>query len=106
LEELGYRVDTAGSATEAMNKIKLMSGQVDLAVVDVGLPDRRGDVLVNELRALYPDLPIVIASGYEDVGLRERFGGDRLIGFVRKPYVRDDIEAAVAIACKRREGGQ
>jgi PAS domain S-box-containing protein len=104
LEELGYRVETAGSATEAMNKVKLINGQIDLAIVDVGLPDRKGDVLVGELRALYPHLPIVIASGYGEVDLRERFGDDDLISYLRKPYMREDIEKAVSIARGRREG--
>src|SRR5262249_39326157 len=102
LEELGYRVETAGSATEAMNKIKLINGQVDLAIVDIGLPDRKGDTFVNELRAVYPHLPIVIASGYHEAGLRERFGADPLISFLRKPYARVDIEKAVSAARRGR----
>jgi CheY-like chemotaxis protein len=104
LEELGYRVETAGSATEAINKVRLINGQIDLAIVDVGLPDRKGDVLVGELRALYPHLPIVIASGYDEVDLRERFGGDDLVSFLRKPYMRKDIENAVSRVHKPRQG--
>ena len=34
-------------------------------VADVGLPDRKGDVLAGELRALHPELPIIIATGYD-----------------------------------------
>jgi PAS domain S-box-containing protein len=96
LEELGYRVVTVASATDAMNKARLMSGQFDLAVVDIGLPDRKGDVLVNELRVLYPHLPVVIASGYDDGELRRRFAGHARIGYVRKPYDRDQLHKAVA----------
>ena len=77
--ELGYRVETAGSATEAMNKVKLLRGDIGLAIVDIGLPDRKGDVLVGELRALHPQLPIVIATGYDsaelDAALRGRSEG-------------------------------
>ena len=69
LEDLGYRVETAGSATEAMNKVKLMEGDIALAIVDIGLPDIKGDVLVGELRARHPDLPIIVASGYDDPAL-------------------------------------
>ena len=104
LEELGYRVEAAGSATEAINKVRLINGQIDLAIVDVGLPDRKGDVLVGELRALYPHLPIVIASGYDEVDLRDRFGGDDLVSFLRKPYMREDIEKAVSRVHKPRQG--
>ena len=40
---IGYTVDAAGSAAEAMNKLALVHGGVDAAVIDIGLPDRSGD---------------------------------------------------------------
>jgi PAS domain S-box-containing protein len=95
LEDLGYRVETAGSATEAMNKVKLMEGDIALAIVDIGLPGIKGDVLVGELRARHPALPIIVASGYDDLELRQRFAGDARISFIRKPYTQDDLRQAV-----------
>jgi PAS domain S-box-containing protein len=98
LEELGYCVEPAGSATAAVTKAKAKEGQFDAAIVDIGLPDRKGDALVGELRALYPQLPIIIASGYDDADLKRRFAGQANIGFVRKPYSRDDLRHAVNTA--------
>lgn len=95
LRELGYRVETAGSATEAMNKAKLLASDIGLAIVDIGLPDRKGDMLVGELRALHPQLPIVIATGYDSAELTRRFASDRRIALIRKPYTRDDLKAVV-----------
>ena len=57
LEECGLKVDTAGSAAEAMNKLRLIPGGVDALVIDMGLPDRSGDVLVREMRSIYPSSP-------------------------------------------------
>jgi CheY-like chemotaxis protein len=95
LEEAGFKVEIAGSATEAMNKLRLVSGGIDVAIVDVGLPDRKGDALVSELRIVYPSLPIVLATGYEEAGLRERFKGLSLIAFLNKPYTLDQIRDAL-----------
>jgi PAS domain S-box-containing protein len=95
LQDLGCKVETAGSVTEAMDKVKRISGGIDLAIVDIGLPDRKGDVLAAELRALYPKLPIVIASGYGDAGLRDRLKDDAYITFVGKPYTIDDLRRVV-----------
>ena len=50
LEDAGFKVDTAGSATEAMNKLALIPGRVDAVILDVGLPDRSGDILAKEIR--------------------------------------------------------
>ena len=63
LEANGFTVHAAGSATEAMNALGKIPGGVDAVVIDMGLPDRRGDALIREMRALYPLLPIVLATG-------------------------------------------
>jgi len=95
LETLGFRVEEAGSATEAINKVKARDGRIAAAIVDVGLPDRKGDALAGELRAMHADLPIVIASGYGEGALKDRFGGDPRIGFLGKPYQNEQLEAAL-----------
>ena len=96
LEGLGFKIETAGSATEAMSKLKLINGDVEAAIIDVGLPDRKGDVLVSEVRAIYPSLPIVIASGYGEDTLRSRFKSDDRITFLGKPYIAEQLRTALA----------
>jgi PAS domain S-box-containing protein len=95
LEDLGFKVETAGSATEAMSKLKL-AGDVEAAIIDVGLPDRKGDVLVGEMRAIYPWMPIVIATGYGEDALRQRFKNDDRITFLGKPYMAEQLRQALA----------
>ena len=95
LESLGFKVETAASATEAMSKIRL-NGDLEAAIVDLGLPDRKGDVLVAEMRAIYPSMPIVIASGYGDASIQKRFKGDDRIAFLAKPYATEELKAALA----------
>ena len=96
LQDLGYRVETAGSSMEAMSKVELMEADIAVAIVDVGLPDLKGDALASELRARHPHLPIVMATGYEDSGLRERFAADDRIAFMHKPYTQADMERVLA----------
>jgi CheY-like chemotaxis protein len=86
LEALGFRVEEAASGLEAINKACVLSGRIDAAIIDVGLPDRKGDAVAAELRALDVNLPIVIASGYGADALQHRFEGDRLVSFLGKPY--------------------
>ena len=57
LEEGGLKVDVAGSANDALNKLRLIPGGVDAVIIDLGLPDRDGAALVPELRSIYPSLP-------------------------------------------------
>lgn len=85
LEDAGFRVLQAGTATEAMQALR---GATDVraVIVDMGLPDRPGDQLAAEIQALRADLPIVIASGRSGRELRERFAGDPRIALLVKPY--------------------
>ena len=96
LEGAGFTVDTAGSATEAMNKLALVHGGVDAAVIDIGLPDRRGDALFREIRALYSSLPVVLATGQNVAELRSAFQGEQRVAFVSKPYTETDMLSALA----------
>jgi len=95
LEELGCKAEVAGSAAEAKSKLRLMAGEVDAAIIDVGLPDAKGDVLVRVLRAIYPELPIVIASGHDEASLRERFKDQQFIRFLNKPYALVQLRAVL-----------
>jgi signal transduction histidine kinase/DNA-binding response OmpR family regulator len=95
LEEAGFKVDIAGSATEAMNKLRCIQGRVAAAIIDVGLPDRKGDVLVNEIRTIYPSLPIVVASGYAAADLGDRFKTHRPNAFLHKPYTAEQLREAL-----------
>ncbi len=62
----------------------------------MGLPHRPGDVLVSEIRAKYPNMPIIIASGQGESALREKFRDYRAITFLSKPYFSDRLREALA----------
>jgi CheY-like chemotaxis protein len=75
---------------------------VRAAVIDMGLPDSRGDQLAAEVRALRPDLPIVIASGRSGRELREQFADQPRVAVLVKPYTADLlIEALAAVGVDR-----
>jgi PAS domain S-box-containing protein len=95
LEECGLKVDTAGSGAEALNKLRLIPGGVDALIVDMGLPDRKGNALVQEVRSIYPTLPIVIASGQGRQELRQLFKDTGSITFVSKPYSSEELKTAM-----------
>jgi two-component system KDP operon response regulator KdpE len=64
----GYRVSTAASAADAI--AALAQGDVDLLVLDLGLPDRDGGDLLRELRG-WSGLPVIV--------LTARFGEDEKV---------------------------
>jgi CheY-like chemotaxis protein len=95
LEDAGFRVEQAGTASEAMQALRV-APDVEAALVDVGLPDRPGDQLAAEMHALRADLPIVIASGRSESELKERFGADAKVAILVKPYTAPMLIRALA----------
>jgi CheY-like chemotaxis protein len=94
LEEAGFKVDTAGSATEAMNKLALVPGGFDAVVLDVGLPDRSGETLLHEIRAIHPSLPVVLATG-QGADLNSALRGQPKVALAMKPYNASDLLKAL-----------
>lgn len=96
LEELGYAAVGAATASLALDFARKHIGKIDLAIVDLGLPDRPGEELVGELRTLRPDLPIVVATGYDAAATGARFAKIEKLAVVSKPYTSEQLEAAIA----------
>lgn len=94
LAEAGFTVEEAGSADEAM--ARAVVHWPDAAVLDFSLPDRRADQLAQELRALRADLPLVIASGYDEAEMRPKFASTHAMAFIAKPYDAHGLCRALA----------
>lgn len=64
LQELGYKVFEARSASEAMQVLKNINGAVDLVVSDFMMEETNGREFAKQMHRSYPDLPVLFASGY------------------------------------------
>ena len=98
LADLDYRVVSAPSADRALDV--LAASDVDLLFTDVMMPGMSGVELAQRARALRPDLPVLLASGYSE----EMAGGAaRAFETLAKPYGAATLGAALAAA---RSAGQ
>ena len=73
---MAAEADNAGQAIELVAKQKF-----DLALLDISLPDKNGLELIKDLRALQPELPILVVSMHDELIYAERVlraGGARL----------------------------
>ena len=65
LEEHGFHVDEADRGEDSLELSDLYEYQV--MVLDLGLPDMRGDEILDNLRAKNERLPVLVLSGEADV---------------------------------------
>ncbi len=90
LEELGHNVMSASSGKEALSIIE--SEPFDLIITDHAMPQMTGSELMQKIRALKPDMPIILATGYAELPAADAVKFFRL----PKPYTLQDLEAALA----------
>jgi hypothetical protein len=61
---------------------------------------------LRELRALYSDLPIVVASGARAAQLKRHFSDDRNVAVIAKPYKAGKLQDTLrllGVACQEAE---
>lgn len=97
LEDAGYAVDEAGTGKRALEIFRARHAEIFCAIIDLGLPDMKGDSLVAEFRALSPQLGIVLATGYGDADLVRTFSSDPGVRVVAKPYFPEELATAIAM---------
>lgn len=94
LSGLGFEVEVAGGGHEAWSALERAAP--DLAVIDIGLPDMRGDELAQRILNAAPQTRILMASGYDAAEIAAKFPDDDRIAIVAKPYTEGDLAAAIA----------
>ena len=94
LGELGFDVVEATSAKSALTLAEADIDNFALAIVDLGLPDRPGEELVAELKAMRANLPIIVASGQSADG-NARFETFTSLVILSKPYEFKSLRASI-----------
>ena len=96
LEDLGHTVTTASSAKEALRSIA--EHPVDVVITDYAMPRRTGLELSHDIAARWPDLPVIITSGFAELLPDADFALPRLA----KPYSQADLARALHAATRQR----
>ena len=100
LRELGYRTHLAADAQLAIAALRDAEGAYDVVFSDVVMPGMSGIELGQELRRLYPHLPVVLTSGYSSILAASGTHGFELL---QKPYSIDELSRALGKATARGE---
>jgi PAS domain S-box-containing protein len=95
LERHGYQVTLAASGEDALAVQNRMGGDLDLVVLDLGMPGMGGYRCLEELKRADPGLKVIVLSGYApDQRVRTALAGAPSV-FMSKPYKIDDLLVVV-----------
>ena len=95
LQRYGYHVLTAANGEIAVQIMKHRGDEMALAILDLTMPVMGGREAVARIKALQPQLPVILSSGYDEAEAARQFGEHDLAGFLQKPYTVEKILEAV-----------
>lgn len=98
----GYKITEAANGSEALEKFKKNSPPIDLALMDIGLPDMDGWTVLEKMREIRPGAPVVMISGSTAEEQPLRYAKDAGVIFLGKPYANEDLLSAVRKAIQSR----
>jgi CheY-like chemotaxis protein len=100
LAELGYEPVGFASSTAALAALRAEPQRFDLLLSDEAMPGLTGSELARAARALRPDLPIVLMSGFVTPALLERARELDVAAVLNKPLAAADLGRALAAALR------
>src|SRR6186997_1424182 len=89
-------VSEAEGAAAAL--VVLRAEKVDLALVDVRMPDLDGLELLRTVKAEWPDIPVIMLSTYENAPYVKRALADGASGYLLKDATPEDLSQAINVA--------
>lgn len=93
LEDLGHAVVEASSGQEALQKLE-SDGAFDLLITDHAMPQMTGGELIAQVSSRWPDIPIILASGYAEIPGAVVACAERLSGSAKSDRQRDERPAS------------
>jgi PAS domain S-box-containing protein len=82
----GFAVLTATGGQEAIQLFRDHADEISAVILDLTMPALDGLAAFDELRAIRPDVKVILCSGYSERDATRAFAGRPLAGFMQKPY--------------------
>lgn len=98
LSKKAYQVVTAYSAEEAKSKIKIQD--FDLIITDLRLPNYDGIELMSEFKKTYPNIPVILMTGYSEVSTAVKAIKNGAADYISKPFNPEEVLLVISNALK------
>lgn len=98
LEDAGFRVLTADSAEQALEKLSLP--EVSVVLTDLKLPGMRGEELVTHCRKERPEVPVIVLTAFGSIRSAIECIQSGATDYLTKPFEADELLLAIQSALR------
>lgn len=103
LQEQGFHTELLTHGAKVMSHLE--NSEIDLVILDLGLPDIKGESLCRQIKDVFPKLPIVILTAKDasrDIVQGFNLGAD---DYVTKPFDNEELLARIKARLKTNKSG-
>jgi signal transduction histidine kinase/CheY-like chemotaxis protein len=91
LERLGYHVTGMVSSLAALAAFRARPARFDLVITDLTMPKLTGVELLQELRQIRPDIPVILCTGFSENVMAETIKSLEINAFITKPVTSREM---------------
>ena len=93
--EAGYEVIAVQSGFECLERFRKQPHGFDLILLDLSMPFMDGEETFRRLREIYPEVVVLLSTGFMAQERVDRMLAAGMAGFIRKPHRPDEMLARV-----------
>ncbi len=93
LKTLGFEPVAAEDGVAGLELFRSHRSNCSAVLLDMTMPRMNGEETFKAMRAIQPDIRVILMSGYNENDATQRFRGLGLAGFLQKPFGPADLRA-------------
>ena len=94
-QRLGYKIETATTPQDALDRFGLNPNHFDLVITDMTMPQMTGSRLSEKLKDIRPDIPIIICTGHSNFMDEKKAKELGIAAYVMKPISMLEIAQTI-----------
>src|SRR3989339_888020 len=102
LSKLGDDVVAVTDSREALERIKQIPHEIDLVLTDMAMPRMNGLDLSRQIKAIRPDLPIILCTGFSGGLTEDMIKNSGILEILMKPVIVGELAQAVGNVLGRK----
>ncbi len=98
LQHFGYSTAIVNDGQSALDALANSAAPIQAVLLDRTMPGLSGDETLSALRARFPQVAVLVTSGFDESDSVLATRAARADGFLRKPYTPDELARAIRTA--------
>ena len=98
LSGFGFKPIPRNSGADALEFLGRESQAIGAVLLDVSMPEMNGIECMRRIKRSWPEIPVLLMSGYWDAEIGGQIGADEVVAVLQKPFTNGELQEALSQA--------